>query len=84
MGFARVEQNPLGGSRFARINVGNDSNISVSVQINSRHFYLPTIMSEGSVRLRHSVGILFFLYRGSGAIRSVCKLAGEFLSHGLA
>ncbi len=62
VGPAGVVEDALGGGRFARVDVGNDADISCAFEVSVCHEScgrsLPAVMRKRLVRLRHAVGLV--------------------------
>src|SRR4051794_3062776 len=59
------------------------SGAATMIPTSSRWSVLPAVVREGLVGLRHLVGVLAALDRGSQAVAGVEQFVGEALGHGL-
>src|SRR5690606_22345753 len=86
---ARVEKDPLGGGRLARVDVGHDPYISdlLNGSWSSQRMLLlvlqnlPTIMGKGPVGFCHAVGLLPLADRTALAVGRVQNLPRQLLIH---
>src|SRR4029079_16711816 len=86
----RVEEDPLGDGRLARVDMGDDSDVPRACERNlSCHGlpmlpFLPLEMAEGAVRLGHLVRVFAALDGSAEAVHRVDELLGQLVAHALA
>ena len=78
----RVKQNTLGNRGLTGVYMSNNAYVSVFFYRIFPHV-LPAKMRESPVRLRHSMSIVFFLYRSARILGRLHNFISQFLGHSL-